>query len=339
MIKALPTWLLALALFSTSALAQDRAELWRRCEGFDGSSLVVSIESCTALIDSGRENEQARAVLLYNRGVAHHWKGDDDKAIADLGESIRLNPWFADAWRWRGQAWFGKGEHDRAIADHSEMVRLDHGNPLAWLLRGILHTWMRQHEAAIGDFDAAIGLDPAFAKAWYERARANEALGREEQAQRDREAGRRIDPDHWVYGCLREMRANQTAKALELCTESLRLQPDFALAARLRAILHLDAGRLDAAIADFDLALRVEPDKPDVRRDRGLAHLRTGRLDAAIADFDAALRQQRYDALTLYGRGLARQRQGDDVGAAVDLAEARALDGRVETRIAGYGVK
>jgi len=329
----------ALLLGVVPSLAFDRAEHWRRCEGVDGSSLRASIESCTRLIESGSETEQGLAIVFYNRGVAHHWQGDDDKAIADLSESVRINPWFADAWRWRGQAWFGKDEHERAIRDYDTMVALDPANPLAHFLRGTLNTWMRRHEAAIGDFGEAIRLDATFAKAWYERAKAYEALGEEERGRLDREAGRRIDPDHWAHACLQAMRVKRMSEALRMCDEALRLQPHFALAARLRAILHLDADRLDAAIADFDLALKVEPDKADIRRDRGIAHLRTGRLDAAITDFDIVLRQQRYDALALYGRGLARQRQGDDAGAAADLAAARSMDSRIETRIAEYGVR
>ena len=246
--------LLALGMFP--AQAEDRARLWQRCEGVDGSSLQESIDSCTRLIERGAENEQGRALVLYNRGVAWHWKGDDDRAIADLSETLRINPWFTDAWRWRGQAWFGKDDHARAIADYDAMVALDPSNPQLHYLRGILLTWMKRHEQAIESFGEAIRLDATFAKAWYERARAHEALGEEERGRLDREAGRRIDPNHWAHACLDAMRARRMAEALPLCDEALRLQPHFALAARLRAILHLDADRLDAAIADFDLALR-----------------------------------------------------------------------------------
>ena len=324
---------LLLALGTSPAQAADRAELWRSCEGVEASSLQASIDSCTRLIELGVENEQGRAIILYNRGVAWHWKGDDDKAIADLSETLRINPWFADAWRWRGQAWFGKDEHERAIADYDAMVALDPSNPQPHYLRGILLTWMKRYGQAITSFGEAIRLDARFAKAWYERARAHEALGEEERGQVDREAGRRIDPNHWARACLDTMRDRRMVQALEMCDEALRLQPHFALAARLRAILHLDADRLDAAIADFNLALKVEPDQPDVRRDRGMALLRTGRLDAAIADFDAALRQHRY------GRGLARQRKGDVAGGAADIAAARSMDARIEARIVEYGVR
>ena len=330
---------LLLALGMSPARAEDRARLWQRCEGVDGSSLQESIDGCTRLIELGTESVQGRAIVLYNRGVAWHWKGDDDRAIADLSETLRINPWFADAWRWRGQAWFGKDEHARAIADYDAMVALDPSNPQPHYLRGILLTWMKRHGQAIESFGEAIRLDATFAKAWYERARAHEALGEEERGRLDREAGRRIDPNHWARACLDTMRARRMAEALQMCDEALRLQPHFALAARLRAILHLDADRLDAAIADFDLALKVEPDKPDVRRDRGMALLRTGRLDVAIADFDAVLSRHRYDSIALYGRGLARQRKGDTGGGAADIAAARAMDAGIDERVAAYGLQ
>lgn len=330
---------MSLVLAAVPAFAQDRGELLRRCEGDDGSSIPASIESCTRLIESGSETEQSLAIILYNRGVAYHWAGDDDKAIADLSETLRINPWFADAWRWRGQAWYGKDEHDRAIRDYDAMVALDPSNPVVHYLRGILLTWMKRYEPAIADFGEAIRLNDVFAKAWYERAKAYEAMGDEERARLDREAGRRIDPDHWAHACLDAMRAKRMSEALQMCDEALRLEPKFALAARLRAILHLDADRLDAAIADFDLALKVEPEQSDVRRDRGMALLRTGRFDVAIADFNAVLSRQRYDSIALYGRGLARQRKGDADGGAADIAAAKALDIKVETRVASYGVR
>ena len=48
-----------------------------------------------------------------------------DKAIADYGEAIRLEPKFAWASNNRGLAWSAKGVYDKAIADYGEAIRLE----------------------------------------------------------------------------------------------------------------------------------------------------------------------------------------------------------------------
>ena len=69
-----------------------------------------------------------------------------------------------------------------------------------------------------------------------------------------------------------------------------------------------------------------------------MALLRTGRLDAAIADFDAALSQHRYDADALRPRA-GPPAQGRRGGGAADIAAAKELDGRIDTRLGDYGLR
>ena len=52
-------------------------------------------------------------------------KGDNDRAIADFNEAIRLDPKSSLTFRNRGDAYTDKGDHDRALADYSEAIRLD----------------------------------------------------------------------------------------------------------------------------------------------------------------------------------------------------------------------
>jgi tetratricopeptide (TPR) repeat protein len=76
------------------------------------------------------------AHAFRNRGVVYAFKGDNEKAIADLDEAIRLDPKSALTYRNRGDAYLNKGEYERAIADYSEAIRLDPGNAFAFCNRG-----------------------------------------------------------------------------------------------------------------------------------------------------------------------------------------------------------
>jgi tetratricopeptide (TPR) repeat protein len=64
-----------------------------------------------------------------SRGVAYGNKGDNDRAIADFSEAVRLNPTYALAFGNRGLVYERKGSYDRAIADFNEAIRLDPTTP------------------------------------------------------------------------------------------------------------------------------------------------------------------------------------------------------------------
>lgn len=105
-----------------SAPGQTRAENVRRCTD---NNPDVSISGCTALIQSGQETTDTLANLFYNRGLAYQDKGDNDRAIQDYDQAIRLNPSYADAFSNRGNTYAAKGDNDRAIQDFDQAIRFN----------------------------------------------------------------------------------------------------------------------------------------------------------------------------------------------------------------------
>ena len=94
-------------------------------------------------------------------------KGEDDKAIADFTEAIRLDPKNPLAFYNRGLLSGRQGQHDKAIADFTEVIRLDPKNAGAFHNRGLAWDHVGQLDKAIADSSEAIRLDPKNPDAFY----------------------------------------------------------------------------------------------------------------------------------------------------------------------------
>jgi len=90
------------------------------------------------------------AVALRNRGLVYaNFKDDQDRAMADFNDAIRLDPTYAAAFNTRNVK---KGDYNRAMADYNEAIRLDPKFALALCNRGLLK---RKIDDSSGNADVA----------------------------------------------------------------------------------------------------------------------------------------------------------------------------------------
>jgi len=168
-------WIIGLAalLFIASAppaLAQSRDQQWGYCVNKNSQhSLDLMITGCTAIIESGRETDANLAIAFYNRGNAYEDMNDYRRAIADYGQSIRLDPQSSEAFFNRAVAHKHNQELTLAIADYDEAIRLNPQDASAYLNRGVAHKAKQDLTRAMADFDEAIRLNPQYAKAYGNR--------------------------------------------------------------------------------------------------------------------------------------------------------------------------
>ena len=93
---------------SLPAVAQTSSELdW--CSGKGNPSSERVIRGCTAVIQSSRQTTRNCSTAYNNRGAGYHEQGDNDRAIADYNEAIRLDPKDALAYDNRGNASAAQG--------------------------------------------------------------------------------------------------------------------------------------------------------------------------------------------------------------------------------------
>jgi len=148
------SFIISVLLLASLAGAQAAAD--RRCGGlYDDPDRLIS--SCTVLIQEVGENS-----VLYQfyekRGYAYFRKGDYQRAIADLDESVRRNAGTPEPYSFRGVVYDAKGDYERAIQDFDDAIGLDSTNANVLNLRGNAYRHKGDYDRAIRDYDQALEL-------------------------------------------------------------------------------------------------------------------------------------------------------------------------------------
>ena len=85
---------------------------------------------CGALIDNEKTAKADRIKALAARAAVFARNDQLDRAIADYGEALRLEPQ-ADLYNVRGELWWKKGDRPRALADFAAAIKLNPDHPSA----------------------------------------------------------------------------------------------------------------------------------------------------------------------------------------------------------------
>jgi lipoprotein NlpI len=118
-----------------------------------------AIDACTRAIASGQLSQTNLAETYMNRGVEWRHKGDNDRAMADYDEAIRLNPNDAMTYNDRANIWADKGDLSHAIADYDQAIRLNPNYAKAYSNRGVANYYSRNWAASAADFARAHDLN------------------------------------------------------------------------------------------------------------------------------------------------------------------------------------
>ena len=288
------------------AVAQSDQQV-RWCNGDDHATPDLMIKGCTALIRSGKVSGQDLAVAFTNRGSAYDDKRDEDRAIADHDQAIKIDPTLDLAFNNRANAYGRKGGIDRAIADYDEAIRLNPTFSTAYNNRGKTYRDdKRDYVRAIADFDEAIRINPKYADAYNNRGSALDSLGNRDRALAD-------------------------------YTSAIRLDPKFAFAYNNRGLEYREMGELDAAIADFNAAIAIDSRYANAYRNRGNTYFMKSDYDHAIPDFTAALAVNARDSETSVSRGIAYGKMGDYTRAIADYDNVIAINPQDTTALSNRG--
>ncbi len=121
------------------------------------------------------------------------WDTGFDQALEFLNDFLRLNPFDAEAYAFRGSIFDGMDQPEKAIADYNEAIRLNPNYADAYNKRSQSYSVLLDHQRAADDASEAIRLDPHLLLAYINRAAAYSELGRDAESARDIAQARILD--------------------------------------------------------------------------------------------------------------------------------------------------
>jgi len=137
-----------------------------------------------------------------------------------------------------------------------------------------------------------------------------------------------LNPDYAVAYRLRGLAKSDLKDftgAIADYNKAIQLNPDYAVAYRLRGIAKSDLKDYTGAIADYNKAIQLNPDYAVAYRLRGLAKSDLKDYTGAIADYNKAIQLKPDYANAYYNRGNAKYYLDDKNGACKDYSKAGEL--------------
>jgi tetratricopeptide (TPR) repeat protein len=222
-------------------------------------------------------------------------KGQQDEAIAEFREVIRLYKDFALAHNLLGLALYDKGKLDEAMAEFRHAIRLKTDFPPAHNNLGNALSDKGKVDEAIAEYRQALRLNRDYAEAHNGLGNALRATGKLDEA-------------------MAEFR------------HAIRINKDYAEAHNGLAAVLLEKDNVDEAIAQFQQATRLKKDYAQAHHNLGVALHGKGKLDEAIVEHRAAIRLKKDFADAHYNLGVTLGCKGNWEEAIVAYRQAILLN-------------
>lgn len=278
----------ALACLSGAELAGQEASTSADVAYEEGKDLFQSQSHRKAITAFTRaiESPQKRTLAYANRARSHLRLGEFDKATADVSQAIRLadaavreRPLAAGPFEERAWVYIVRSEMLSAASKKStkEDLQRDSG---------------RELEKAASDLARAMAIEPKRAKTMELRAYVLFELERWGPLISLCDAALEHDDretDYYRYRAHARFRTGDIAGAIKDCNAVLVVNPDSSGVLRLRGTVRRFSRQYAEAIQDFDSAIRLDSRDAMAYQGRAMVYLDQGDIESALADVGTAV--------------------------------------------------
>ena len=243
-------------------------------------------------------------------------------AIQYFNQVIRIRPYLAEPFMYRGMAKAQLGDFQGADNDCTEAINRNPFIPQAFYTRGFARHRLGYFREAADDFTQALRFSPNSSFLLLNRMSALANAGDYEAAFADLTRYMQINPRmtelHNEKGRL-QLALNDTIGAEKTFNRFIELEPNNSLAWSARALRHLQRNELDSALADYNQAIKLNSTFAGDYINRGIIHVQKNNFMQALNDYDTAIKMDGNNTLAFYNRALLRANLGDTNNALADL--------------------
>ncbi len=274
-----PSFVLSLA-WRGRDLERALASLKPRLE--DGSLDELSREFC----------RRGMAKAFHDRGREHQWSGRNDEALADLNQSLALDPESLSALVSRGRALNAKDQLEAALADFAAALKLEPDYRPALEARADVLALRGNFKAALADYVRLRELDPEMAWRWQRTGEIRCELQAYADAEKDFSKAIALSKDYassWYWRAFARYKQGKLQDALKDANQYLALEPEVAAGFGQRGDIFRAAGRFKEAVDDYTAAIERDDTNAVYYECRAEARVRLQEYVACVADFRKAL--------------------------------------------------
>ncbi|HQQ97657.1 MAG TPA: tetratricopeptide repeat protein [Cyclobacteriaceae bacterium] len=313
-----------------------------------------------------KAQDKKTPAYYFERGEQSMAKKEYISAQAHFTECIRLDPYFAEAYRLRGMVREYLGEKAKALTDFNVYVDLKPDNSEVLFERAVLRFEGEQWLPARQDFLKLLTLPPGETNTVrYSQEKFNEGavrittrhsdakdyiynylglcesnLKRFTQALAWMDSAVKVAPGNPLYLINRSQirsRAANNKGALADLQKALELDPENGLALHNLALLKQSSGESEASEKLLTDAISKNERLPYPRAQRAYQRLEKNDLKGALEDYDEVVRLEPMDAENYVNRGIVKEKMRDLAGAATDFSKAIELDSKNPKAWLGHG--
>ncbi|MCA1568573.1 MAG: serine/threonine protein kinase [Acidobacteria bacterium] len=234
-------------------------------------------------------DDNGKAHIMFNIGVAYEELGHHDEALNYYNLALDLKPDFEMVWVNKGNM---LGDSPEAGECFDEALRLDPDDIKALVGKGIYLLHHGDAEQAVACFSRSLEIEPRDTVVLYNMVDPLLHLGRYEEALDHAERLLSIDPSDaqgWGVKGLSLRCLQRYPEALQCFERAIELDSDSELAWTDRGAVLLDLEEYDEAFKSLERVIELKPDSYHSWFNKGLALYNSNRYEEAITYIDRSI--------------------------------------------------